>query len=51
MLFRSRLVAKGTVEERILALQEKKRSLAEAAVGEGGVAAGLTREDLLGLLS
>jgi superfamily II DNA or RNA helicase len=46
-----RLVAKGTVEERILALQEKKRSLAEAAVGEGGVAAGLTREDLLGLLS
>jgi superfamily II DNA or RNA helicase len=46
-----RLVAKDTVEERILALQEKKRALAAAAVGEGGgAAAGITKEDLLALL-
>ncbi|MBL8740884.1 MAG: DEAD/DEAH box helicase, partial [Myxococcales bacterium] len=30
-----RLVAKDTVEERILVLQEKKRKLADAAIGEG----------------
>ena len=47
-----RLVAKDTVEERILALQEKKRALADAAIGEGGGAAGgITRDDLLALLS
>ena len=47
-----RLVAADTVEERILALQERKRDLARAAIGEGGVAMGrLTREDLLGLLA
>ena len=51
-----RLVAVDTVEERILALQERKRALAEAALGgggqgEGGQAAGaLSRQDLLGLL-
>jgi superfamily II DNA or RNA helicase len=46
-----RLVATDTVEERILALQERKRALAEAAVG-GGAAGGaaLTRQDLLALL-
>ena len=46
-----RLVARGTVEERILVLQERKRALAEAALGDGGAAAGLTREDLLELLA
>ncbi|MBX3231770.1 MAG: DEAD/DEAH box helicase [Labilithrix sp.] len=45
-----RLVAKDTVEERILALQEKKRALADVALGEAGAAAGVTREDLLALL-
>ena len=45
-----RLVAQGTVEERILALQERKRQLAEVALGEGGAAAPLTREELLALL-
>jgi len=45
-----RLVAKDTVEERILALQQRKRDLAEAALGEGGAALGLTRADLLSLL-
>jgi SNF2 family DNA or RNA helicase len=47
-----RLVALGTVEERILALQERKRQLAALALaGEGGGgAAGLTADDLLALL-
>jgi superfamily II DNA or RNA helicase len=46
-----RLVAQDTVEERILALQESKRALAGAALGDvGGAAAELTREDLLALL-
>jgi superfamily II DNA or RNA helicase len=49
-VFIYRLVSLGTVEERILTLQEKKRALFEAALGEGGAAAGLTREDLLALL-
>jgi superfamily II DNA or RNA helicase len=48
-VFVYRLVAQGTVEERILALQETKRALFEAAL-EGGAGAGaLTREDLLAL--
>jgi superfamily II DNA or RNA helicase len=46
-----RLIAADTVEERILALQEKKRALGEAALGDGGAAASLTREDLLALLA
>jgi len=46
-----RLVAKDTVEERILALQEKKRAIAEAAVGEAAGAAEITRDDLLELLA
>jgi SNF2 family DNA or RNA helicase len=46
-----RLVAKDTVEERILALQASKRALATAALEGGGAAGGLTREDLLGLLA
>ena len=46
-----RIVAADTVEERILALQEKKRALGEAALGDGGAAASLTREDLLALLA
>ena len=40
-----------TVEERILALQEQKRALVDAALGDADRAAGLTREDLLALLS
>jgi superfamily II DNA or RNA helicase len=49
-VFIYRLVSLGTVEERILVLQDKKRALFEAALGEGSGAAGLTREDLLALL-
>ena len=44
-----RLVAAGTVEERILELQASKRALSEAALGESAQAAGLTRDDLLDL--
>ena len=45
-----RLVATDTVEERILALQERKRSLAAAALGGADVGAPLTKADLLELL-
>ena len=45
-----RLVEQATVEEKILQLQEKKRALFEAALGDGAAAAGLTRDDLLALL-
>ena len=46
-----RLVAKDTVEEGILALQERKRATAEAVLGEADRAVGLTRDDLLWLLT
>ena len=46
-----RLVSQGTVEERILALQEKKRALFEAALSEAAAATAITREDLLELFS
>jgi len=45
-----RLVAADTVEERILALQQRKRALAEAALGGAEGAAPLNRDDLLDLL-
>jgi superfamily II DNA or RNA helicase len=45
-----RLVAKDTVEERIFALQAKKRALADVALGEASQAGGITREELLALL-
>jgi SNF2 family DNA or RNA helicase len=44
-----RLVARDTVEERVLALQKHKRGLAEAAIGgQGGPP--LSREEMLELL-
>jgi SNF2 family DNA or RNA helicase len=46
-----RMVALGTVEEKILALQQHKRGLADAALGDAAQAAALTREDLLALLA
>jgi superfamily II DNA or RNA helicase len=46
-----RLVSEDTVEEKILALQEAKRRVADAALGEAGAAASLTRDDLLALLA
>jgi len=45
-----RMVAKDTVEERIFALQGKKRALADVALGEADHAGGITREELLALL-
>ena len=52
-VFVHRLVAKDTVEERLLALQDRKRALAAAALSgaESGAAAALTRDDLLALLA
>jgi superfamily II DNA or RNA helicase len=45
-----RIVASDTVEERIVALQSRKRALAEAALSGGDPSAALTRDDLLALL-
>jgi superfamily II DNA or RNA helicase len=45
-----RLIASDTVEDRILALQERKRQLAETAVGDAGGAHAITRAELLALL-
>jgi SNF2 family DNA or RNA helicase len=50
-VFVYRLVAKETVEEGILALQKKKRAIAEAALSDGSAAASITREELLALLA
>jgi SNF2 family DNA or RNA helicase len=45
-----RLVAEGTVEERILELQRRKREIADAALGEADRAASISRDELLELL-
>jgi hypothetical protein len=45
-----RMVTKDTVEERILALQERKRRIADVALGDAGQAGGITRDELLALL-
>jgi SNF2 family DNA or RNA helicase len=50
-VFVHRLVAENTVEERILALQEKKRALSAVATDGAAMAAGITRADLLALLA
>lgn len=44
-----RLVAKDTIEERILEIQQEKRALLSAAIGESG-SVSLSREDLVRLL-
>lgn len=46
-----RMVAEDSVEERILALQDQKRAIAEAALGGADRAVSLTRDDLLALLA
>jgi len=49
-VFVTRCMIKGTVEERMLELQQQKLHLAKTALGEGRLALGrLTREELLGL--
>jgi len=45
-----RLVAKDTVEDRILALQKRKQELAATVLGDSTQALSLTREDLIDLL-
>ena len=45
-----RLIARNTVEERILVLHARKRALSEIAIGGSGQAGGLNRDDLLALL-
>ena len=49
-VFVHRLVAEGTVEERILELQERKRALADVALGGADRAGAITRDELLALL-
>lgn len=46
-----RMVAKDTVEEKILLLQQKKRALAEAALEDGSGGQAVTRDELLQLLA
>jgi SNF2 family DNA or RNA helicase len=47
-----RLIMKGTVEERVLAMQEAKMKLAEDILGTGTAGPGaITKEELLELLS
>jgi superfamily II DNA or RNA helicase len=51
-VFAYKLLAKGTVEEKVAELQKQKRELADALFGDAGAAlTGLTREDLEGLLA
>jgi SNF2 family DNA or RNA helicase len=45
------LVALDSIEERIMELQNQKRALAAAALGEGAALPTITREDILYLLS
>ncbi len=45
-----KLVAKDTIEERIIALQEAKRDLADAVIKEGeGILSTITKDELLGM--
>jgi SNF2 family DNA or RNA helicase len=51
-VFACRLIARGTVEEKVLELQESKRALVDAVLGEEtSLLKNLTREDLEVLLS
>jgi len=52
-VFAYRLICRGTVEEKILELQQKKRDLADAILSadNGGVVQNLSREDIEFLLS
>ncbi|MGA2451554.1 MAG: DEAD/DEAH box helicase [Polyangiaceae bacterium] len=46
-----RMVSKDTVEERMLVLQEKKRKIADVALGGASQATAITREELLALIA
>ena len=45
-----RVIAKNTIEEKIVALQESKRALADNVIGLDAASSNLTREDILALL-
>lgn len=46
-----KLIARGTIEERIVKLQDTKKDLADQIISEGGISvSGLTKEDFMGLL-
>jgi hypothetical protein len=49
-VFIHRLVARNTVEDKILQLQKKKKALAEGLLSQSDAAADLTKEDILELL-
>ena len=47
-----RLLTKGTIEERIMEVQEKKKELSDKVLSGEGIGSGsFSREELLGLLS
>jgi SNF2 family DNA or RNA helicase len=46
-----RMVARDTVEERMLDLQQRKRALADMALADAAGAVSITREDLVALLT
>ncbi len=50
-VFVHRIVARNTVEEKILQLQASKQAVAEAVLSGADQVAGLTREDILTLLT
>jgi SNF2 family DNA or RNA helicase len=50
-VFIHRLVARDTVEDKILQLQKKKKSLAEGVIGRQNESADLSRDELLNLLN
>ena len=51
-VFAYRLIARNTVEEKILALQDQKRELAASIISaDTGILSGLTTEDVEMLLS
>jgi SNF2 family DNA or RNA helicase len=50
-VFAYRLIARDTVEEKVLALQQSKRALADALLTDESMTRTLSREDLELLLS
>jgi SNF2 family DNA or RNA helicase len=42
-------VSADSIEDKVLALQDRKRALADRLVGDDSFAGSLTREDILGL--
>lgn len=46
-----KIIAKDTIEEGIIKLQQRKRELSELALGDGGAASGISKDDLLALLN